>query len=143
MKARINLFCAWFLVFLTLGMEQVGGVGAFVLGVLGVTLPEQAVPTFIVGTLLLFGVVFAVQHFYGALPPQGKPEGNGYRFGHRMVLAGNVLAAVMVLFTFTYPLMNRDTVVLLSSFTHVFSYIAVAFWAVGFSFIYQSSLPAE
>lgn len=142
MQARINLFVAWFLIPMTLGMEQVGGVGRFVFGIFGITLPEEAVPAYIVGALLLLGAVFVVQHFYGPLPPEGKPEGKGFRFGHRAVLAGNLLAGAMVLFTFTYPLIeNRDVVVLLSWFTNVFSFIAVSCWAVGFSFLYQSSLP--
>lgn len=144
MQGRIKMFVAWFLIFQVLGMEQIGGLGRFVLGIFGAAIPEQAVPGYLVGSLLLLGAIFVVQHLYGPLPPQGKAEGNGYRFGSRLVLAANVLAAAMVLFTFTYPLMeNRDIVVMLSWFTNVFSFLAVACWAVGFSFLYQSSLPAD
>ncbi len=144
MQGRIKMFIAWFLIFQVLGMEQIGGVGRFLLGIFGATVPEQAVPGYLVGSLLLFGLIFVVQHYYGPLPPQGKAGGNGYRLGSRLVLAANVLAGAMVLFTFTYPLIeSHNIMVVLSWFTNVFSFLAVAGWAVGFSFLYQSSLPAE
>jgi len=142
MQARINLFVAWFLIPMTLAMEWVGAFGRFVLGIFGAVVPEQAIPGYIVGALVLLGAVFVTQHFLGSLPPESKPEGNGFRFGHRLLLAGNLLAAAMVIFTFTYPLIeNSDVVIVLSWFLNVFSYIAMACWVVGFSFLYQSALP--
>ncbi|MDD2915352.1 MAG: hypothetical protein PHP70_08550 [Gallionella sp.] len=144
MLIRFNLFVAWFLIPLTLAMEWVGSIGRFVLRMLGVVTPEQAVPERIMGALLLLVAVFLVQYFRGSLPPVGKPEGNGFRLGFRLVLAGNLLAATMVIFTFTYPLIEgRDVVIVLSWFVNVFSYLAVTCWAIGFSLLYQSSLPLK
>jgi hypothetical protein len=28
----------------------------------------------------------------------GNPDGNGYRFGHRLILTGNILAAALFIF---------------------------------------------
>lgn len=144
MQARINLFAAWFLIPQTLAMGWVAAVGRIVLSVSGVETQVENIPGRIVGALLLFGAVFLAQHFRGSLPPEGKPEGNGFRFGHRLVLAGNLLAVMLFIFPFAYRLIeSRDVVMVLSKFAIAFGYIAVAGWAVGFSLIYQSALPNQ
>ena len=144
MQARINLFVAWFLIPQTLAMGWVAAVGRILLSVLGVEAQEEDVPGRIVGALLLFGAVFMVQHFRGSLPPEGKPGGNGFHFGHRLVLAANLLAVMLFIFPFTYQLIeSRDVVMVLSKFAIAFAYIAVAGWAVGFSLIYQSALSSQ
>jgi len=144
MPARINLFAAWFLIPQTLAMGWVAAAGRIVLEVFGVVTQEEDIPGRVVGALLLFGVVFLLQHFRHGLPPEGKPEGNGFRAGHRLVLAANLLAAMLFIFPFAYQLIeSRDALLVLSRFATAFGYIAVAGWAVGFSFIYQSALPNQ
>lgn len=144
MQARINLFAAWFLIPQTLAMGWVAAAGRIVLSMSGVETQEEDIPGRIVGALLLFGAVFLVQHFRGGLPPEGKPEGNGFHFGHHLVLAANLLAVMLFIFPFAYHLIeSRAAVLVLSRFVIAFGYIAVAGWAVGFSFIYQSSLSNQ
>ena len=105
---------------------------------------DGAVPGRIVGALLLFGAVYLVLHLRGSLPPQGKPEGNGFRFGHRLVMAGNLLAVLLFIFSLTNSLIgNPDVLMVLTKFTTAFGYWAMACWVVGFSFLYQSSLPGK
>lgn len=144
MHTRTNLFAAWFMIPQTLAMGPVAAAGHALLGALGAGAREGDVPGRIVGALLLFGAVFLVQHFRGSLPPEGKPGGSGFRLGHRLVLAANLLAAVLLVFTFTDRLIeSRDVVMVLSKFAAASGYIAVAGWAVGFSLIYQSALPNQ
>ena len=144
MQARINLFLAWFMIPQTLAMGWVAAAGRLVLSLCGIETQEEDIPGRIVGALLLFGVVFVVQHFRGSLPPEGKPEGNGYRLGHRLVLAASLLAVSLFIFQLTHRLIeSRDVVLVLSKFAIGFGYIAMAGWAVGFSLIYQSALPSQ
>lgn len=142
--ARSNLFIAWFLIPETLAMGWVAFVGRMLLELLGVSTEEEGIPGRIVGALLLLGVVSAVQIMRGSLVPVGNPEGRGYRFGHRWVLAANVLAALLFIFPFAWQLLpNRDVVMVFSKFTIAFGYWVMAMWGIGFSFIYQSGLPAK
>ena len=145
MQARINLFAAWFLIPQTLAMGWMAAVGRGVLSLSGVETPEEGVPGRIVGALLLFGAVFLAQYFLGGrLPPDGKPEGNGFRAGHRLVLAANLLAAMLFIFPFVHHLVeSRGAAMVLSKLAIAFGYIAVVGWAVGFSFIYQSALSRK
>ncbi len=141
---KVNLFMAWFFIPQTLAMGWVAAAGRVVLELLGATTREGDVPGRIVGALLLFGAVYLVLHLRGSLPPQGKPEGNGFRFGHRLVMAGNLLAVLLFVFSLTGSLIgNPDVLMVLSRFTTAFGYWAMAFWVVGFSFLYQSSLPEK
>ena len=84
---KVNLFAAWFFIPLTLSMGWVAAVGRVVLELFGATTHEGDIPGRIVGALLLFGAVYLVQYLRGSLPPEGKPGGNGFRFGQRLVLA--------------------------------------------------------
>jgi len=144
MQARINIFLAWFFIPQTLAMGWVAAVGRMLLEALGVSTFEGDIPGRIVGALLLLMVVYLVLHFRGSLPPEGKPEGNGYRFGHRAVLLGNVLAASLFVFQFFAPsISDYNTHLVLNQFTTAFGYWVMACWAVGFSFLYQSSMPQE
>lgn len=144
MQPRINLFIAWFLIPQTLVMGWVAAIGRVVLSVSGLETGEEDIPGRIVGALFLLCTVFLVQHFRGALPPEGKPEGSGFRLGHRLVLAANLLAILLFIFQLTHRLIDsRDVVMVLSKFAIAFGYIAVAGWAVGFSLIYQSALPGQ
>lgn len=141
---RVNLFMAWFFIPQTLAMGFVAAIGRVMLELLGVTTHEGDIPGRIVGALLLFGAVYLVLHFRGSLPPEGKPEGNGFRFGHRLVLAGNLLAGLFIIFQLTHPLIeSRDVWLVLNGFTDAFGYWTMACWVVGFSFLYQSSLPKK
>ncbi len=144
MQARINLFVAWFLIPQTLAMGWVAAAGRIVLESLGVATHEGDIPGRLVGAVLLFGAVYLVLHFRRSLPPEGKPEGKGFQFGQRLVLAGNLLAALFCIFQFTYSLIaNHDVRLLLDGFTDAFGYWAMALWVVGFSFLYQSSIPQK
>lgn len=144
MQARINLFLAWFFIPQTLAMGWVAATGRALLETLGVATHEGDIPGRMVGALLLLLVVYLVSHFRGSLPPEGKPGGSGYRFGHRAVLLGNVLAALLFVFHFFAPgIDGYNTHLILNKFTTAFGYWAMGCWAVGFSFLYQSSLPQQ
>ncbi|MDZ4200976.1 MAG: hypothetical protein U1C96_02395 [Gallionella sp.] len=144
MPPRINLFLAWFFIPQTLAMGWVAAVGRVLLEALGVATYEGDIPGRIIGALLLLALVYLVFHFRGSLPPEGKPEGNGYRFGHRAVLLGNGLAAALFVFQFFAPSIgDYNTHLVLNKFTTAFGYWAMGCWAVGFSFLYQSSLPVK
>lgn len=142
MRHKINLFMAWFFIPQTLAMGWVAAIGRVVLELLGVTTHEGDIPGRLVGALLLFGAIYTILHFRRSLPPEGKPEGNGFKFGHRLLLAGNLLAVLLFIFQLTNSLIaNRDVLMVLTQFTTAFGYWAMACWVVGFSFLYQSSLP--
>jgi len=144
MWQKVNIFVAWFFIPLTLSMGWVAAIGRIVLELLGVATHEGDIPGRIVGALLLFGAVYLVLHFRGSLPPEGKPEGSGFRFGQRLVLAGNLLSGLFVVFQFIFPLIeSRDVHLVLDGFTNAFGYWSMAFWVVGFSFLYQSSLQKK
>ncbi len=141
---NLNIFAAWFFMAQTLAMGWVAAVGRMLLESLGVATQEGDIPGRIVGALLLFLVIYLVWHFLRALPPQGRPEGNGYSIGHRIVLAGNIMAALLFVFHFFAPgIDSYNTHLVLNKFTTSFGYLAMGCFAVGFSFIYQSSLPQE
>jgi len=140
----VNIFAAWFFMPQTIAMGWVASAGRMVLEALGVATTEGDIPGRLVGALLLFLGVYLVWHFRGNLPPQGKAQGNGYRFGHWLVLVGNLLAACLFVFHFFAPgVENYNAHLVLEKFTTAFGYLCMGFFAVGFSFIYQSSLPQE
>lgn len=141
---NVNIFAAWFFMPQTLAMGWVAAVGRMLLEMLGVPTHEGDIPGRIVGALLLLLVVFLVWYFLRGLPPQGKPEGNGYTMGHRVVLAGNVMAALLFVFHFfATSIDSYNTHLVLNKFTTSFGYFAMGCFAIGFSLIYQSSLPQE
>ena len=144
MKHKLNIFMAWYFIPLALAMGFVAAIGRVVLELLGADTHEGDIPGRLVGALLLFAAVYTIMHFRGALPPAGRPGGSGFRFGHIMVLAGNLLSGMFVIFQFTFPLIeNRDVWLLLNGFTDAFGYWAMACWMVGFSFLYQSAMPGK
>ncbi len=141
---NLNIFAAWFFMPQTLAMGWVAAAGRMLLEMLGVPTVEGDIPGRIVGALLLLLVVYLVWHFLRALPPQGKPGGNGYKFGHRVVLAGNILAGSLFVFHFfATSIDSYNAHLVLNKFTTSFGYFAMGCFAVGFSFIYQSALPQE
>lgn len=141
----LNIFMAWFLIPQTLAMGWVAFVGRMALELFGVITQEEGIPGRIVGALLLLGVVFVVRRLLGGtLPIVGNPDGNGYRFGHRLILTGNILAAALFIFQLTWHWMpSPDVIMVLAQFTSAFGYWVMPLWAVGFSFIYQSTQPAQ
>jgi hypothetical protein len=145
MKYRVNLFMTWFFIPQTLAMGWVAAVGRIVLELLGgVDTVEGDLPGRIVGALVLFGAVYTFMHVRGSLPPEGKPDGNGFVLGHRLLLAGNILAALLFIFQLTFPLIeSRDLHLVLDKFTTAFGYWVMAIWIIGFSLLYQSSLPKK
>ena len=141
---RLNIFAAWFFMLQTLAMGWVAASGNILLEMLGVPTHEGDIPGRIVGALLLLLIIYLVWHFLRGLPPQGKPEGNGYKFGHRVLLAGNILASLLFVFHFfAKSIDSYNTHLILNTFTTSFGYFAMGCFAVGFSLIYQSSLPQE
>ncbi len=141
---NLNVFVAWFFIPQTLAMGWVAAGGNVLLQMLGVQSQEGDIPGRIVGALLLLLIIYVAFHFLRGLPPQGKPEGNGYTLGHRLVLAGNVLAALLFVFQFfAAGIESYNTHLVLNKFTTSFGYLAMGCFAIGFSFIYQSSLPQE
>ncbi len=141
---NLNIFAAWFLMLQTLAMGWVAAAGNVLLQMLGVTVHEGDIPGRIVGALLLLLLIYLVWHFLRGLPPQGKPEGNGYKLGHRVVLVGNLLAGMLFVFHFfATSIDSYNTHLVLNTFTTSFGYFAMGCFAIGFSLIYQSSLPQE
>jgi hypothetical protein len=131
---------AWFLIPQTLLMGWIAFSGRMTLEFFGVSTQEEDVPGRILGAILLFFAIYLIRHRQGgALPIVGNPDGNGYRFGHRMILVGNCLAASLFMFQLGWRwLSNPDVVLLLARFTDAFGYWVMALWAIGFSFLYQS-----
>lgn len=141
---NVNVFAAWFLMLQTLAMGWVAAAGRVVLELLGVATTEGDIPGRVVGALLLLLIVFMVWYFMRGLPPQGKPEGNGFKLGHRLLLAGNAMAASLFVFHFfAAGIDDYNTHLVLNKFTTSFGYFSMGFFAVGFSLVYQSSLPQE
>lgn len=144
MGARINIFAAWFLIPQTLTMGWLAATGRIVLELAGANTTEGDIPSRLVGSLLLFAAVYLVLHVRHSLPPEGNPAGQGYRAGQRLVLAANLLGGLFVVFQYTFPMIaDRNLHLLLDGFTNAFGYWAMAVWVVGFSFLYQSALPAR
>lgn len=142
--AKSNLFIAWFLIPETLAMGWVAFAGRMLLELFGVNTEEEGIPGRIVGALLLLGVVSVVLIMRGSLAPAGNAAGQGYGFGHRWVLAANVLAMLLFILPFIWhSLPNRDVAMVYAKFTDAFGYWVMAMWAIGFSFIYQSGLPGK
>ncbi len=143
MWSRTNIFATWFLIPMTLQMGWIAFLGRMLLEVLGVDTHEGDIPGRLVGAILLFGVIYIVQYVRGSLPPAGNPEGRGYQFGQRLLLTANILASTFVIFQMTQFLIeNHNVRLLLNGFTDAFGYWVMALWVVGFSFLYQSTLPA-
>jgi hypothetical protein len=141
---NLNVFAAWFFIPQTLAMAWVAAAGRVLLEMLGVATREGDIPGRMVGALLLFLVIYLVHHFLHALPPRGRPEGSGYVFGHRLVMAANVMAGLLFVFQFFAGSIDSYNLhLVLNKFTTSFGYLAMGCFAIGFSMIYQSSLPQE
>lgn len=141
---NVNIFAAWFFMAQTIAMGWVAAAGNLLLQMLGVPVQEGFIPGRIVGALLLLFVIYLVWHFMRVLPPQGKPDGNGYKLGHRLVLAGNILACLLFVFQFfAAGIDSYNTHLVLDKFTTSFGYLSLGCFAIGLSLIYQSALPQE
>lgn len=141
---NLNVFAAWFLMPQTLFMGWLAAAGRSLLEVLGSPTTEGDIPGRLVGALLLFLLVYLVWHFRGSLPPQGRPGGNGYTLGHRLVWVGNALAVSLFLFHLVAVLVvDHNTHLLMEKATTASGYLCMGFFAIGFSLIYQSALPEE
>lgn len=135
---------AWLLIPQTLAMGWVAFGGRMVLELFGMGTQEEGIPGRIVGALLLLITVFMIRRLLGGtLPILGNPDGNGYRFGQRLILAGNILAASLFVFQITWHWLPGSVVVmLLAQFTSAFGYWVMPIWAIGFSMLYQSTQTA-
>jgi hypothetical protein len=142
---ELNIFMAWFLIPQTLAMGWVAAVGRTLLELFGTETQEEGIPGRIAGALLLLGVVLVLRRLLGGtLPIVGQPEGNGYRFGHRLILSANILATALFAFQLAWHwIPSPNLVMVMAQFTSAFGYWVMALWAVGFSFIYQSTLPVQ
>ena len=135
---------AWFLIPQTLLMGWVAFAGRMVLKLFGTDTQEEEIPGRIVGALLLLGVVFVVCRLQGGtLPIIGNRGGNGYRFGHRLILTGNILAAALFVFQIAWHwIPSAAAVMVMAQLTSAFGYWVMALWMAGFSFLYQSTQVA-
>ena len=141
---NVNIIAAWFFLTHMVISGWVAAAGNLLLDMLGVPTQEGFIPGRMVGALLLLLVIYLVWHFMRALPPQGKPDGNGYRIGHRVVFAANIMACLLLLFQyFESGIADYNTHLVLERFTTAFGYFAMGCYAIGFSLVYQSSLPQE
>lgn len=139
-----NVFAAWFFVFQTVAMGWVAAAGRILLEMLGAPTEEGSIPGRMAGAVLLLLIIYLVWHFKRGLLPQGKPEGSGFKMGHRLLLIGNVLAALLFVFHFFATGIDDYNIhMVLNMFTTAFGYLAMGLFAIGFSLIYQSSLPQE
>ena len=139
---KANVFMAWLLMLEVVAMGWIAFVGRMLLELLGVDTLEDGIPGRIVGLLLLLSVLSSIHIWRGTLPPEGRQGGNGFRFGHRLLLVANVLAAILFGFELVKHLMeDRALASVIAKFTDAFGYWVLAMWAIGFSFIYQSALP--
>lgn len=139
--ADLNIFSAWFFIPQTLAMGWVAFVGRLILELFGTVTPEAAIPGRIAGAIILLCVIYVLRLLMGhALPIIGNPGGNGYKLGHRLIFAANLLAAILFIFQLGWHYLPSASVTLvLASFSEAFGYWVMALWAVGFSFIYQST----
>ena len=143
MKAKINLFVAWFMVLQIFFSSVLAQVGAGLLGALGMPAPLDDQYGWLVGALILSSALFILRRVMGELPPgTGKPGGKGYKFGHGLVLASSVLAlGTYILPFFISGIQNPGTLDAVSTLIIGFMYPALGLLGVGMSFIYQSALP--
>lgn len=141
---NLNIFTAWLLIPQTLAMGWVAALGRLTLELFGTDTPEEGIPGRIVGALLLLGAVFVIRRLLGGtLPIVGNPDGNGYRFGHRLILTGNILAAALFVFQIAWHwIPSAAAVMVMAQLTSAFGYWVMALWMVGFSFLYQSTQVA-
>jgi hypothetical protein len=141
----LNIFMAWFLIPQTLAMGWVAAIGRVLLELFGTDTQEEGMPGRIVGALLLLGAITVLRRMLGGtLPIVGNPDGSGYRWGQHFILTGNILAAALFIFQLTWHwIPSPDVVMVLAQFTSAFGYWVMPLWAVGFSFIYQSTIPTE
>jgi hypothetical protein len=143
MKAKINLFAAWFMVLQIFFSSVLAQVGAGLLGALGMPAPLDDQYGWLVGALILSSALFILRRVMGELPPgTGKPGGKGYKFGHGLVLASSVLAlGTYILPFFISGIQNPGTLDAVSTLIIGLMYPALGLFGVGMSFIYQSALP--
>ncbi|MEO8343017.1 MAG: hypothetical protein ABI536_04275, partial [Gallionella sp.] len=87
MKAKVNLFVAWFMslqIFFSAVMAQIS---TAILGTLGVPALLDKKLGWLMGALILLLVLFFLRKVMGELPPgTGTPGGKGYKLGHGLVL---------------------------------------------------------
>ena len=140
----LNIFIAWLLIPQTLAMGWVAALGRLILELFGTDTPEEGIPGRIIGALLLLGAVLVVRRMLGGtLPIVGNPDGNGYRFGHRLILTGNILATALFVFQIAWHwIPSAAAVMVMAQLTSAFGYWVMALWMAGFSFLYQSTQVA-
>ncbi len=139
----LNIFMAWLLIPQTVAMGWVAFAGRMVLELFGKVTPEEGIPGRVIGALLLLIAVFIIRRLLGGtLPITGNPDGSGYRFGQRLILTGNILAAALFVFQISWHWLPDPNVVMLAArFTEAFGYWVMPIWAIGFSLLYQSTQP--
>jgi hypothetical protein len=143
--ANLNIFLAWLLIPETLAMGWVASAGRLVLELFGVAATEEANSGRIVGAFILLCAVFMIRYLMEhSLPVVGNQNGNGFRLGHRLILAANILAVTLFVFQLGWRLLPNPLLVqVIASFTAAFGYWVMALWAAGFSFVYQSTQIVE
>lgn len=144
MKAKVNLFIAWFLMALIISGATLAQLGTRLLGALGTPDPLDDKLGWLVGALLLLLLIFVVRNALGELPPgTGKPGSRGYLFGHGLLLASSASAlGMLVLPLLTSGIHHPGILAALSSFEVVLMYQALGLLGIGMTFIYQSGLTS-
>lgn len=142
--ARLNLFIGWFLVLQIFLNNVLAELGTGLLGWLGMPAPLPEKLGALVGALFLITLLLVVRVYFKELPPGvGKPQGNGYKLGHRLIFASSVFAlGVYVLPFFIHTIQNQVLEVFLAKLVIGMLYPALGLFGFGLSFIYQSALPA-
>ncbi len=141
--ARLNLFIGWFLVLQIFLNNVLSEAGSGLLGWLGMPAPLPEKLGALVGALLLITALLLVRVYFKELPPGvGKPQGNGYTLGHRLIFASSVCAlGVYVLPFFIHTMQNQVLEVFLAKVVIGMLYPALGLFGFGLSLIYQSALP--
>lgn len=137
--AALNLFVAWLLIPETVATRWVDGAGHLLLSLTGNDDLRHDAPARLLGAALLAVLVGAVW-FWRGLPFMGDPAGKGYRSGHRLVLAANVLAGSLFVYSFVFASFHSHALTLLMSVLALISgFASMALWAIGFSITFNSS----
>jgi hypothetical protein len=142
MWARINLFVGWFFVLQIFINNVLAEIGFGILTLLGMPLPLGEKLGWLVGAVCFIALLFVVRVFFGELPPGvGKKTGNGYKFGHGLILFSSLLAIVVYVVPFFIHDVPRGLQIVVVRTTVGMLYPALGMFVVGVSFIYQSALP--
>jgi hypothetical protein len=145
MLARVNLFFAWFMMLQIFFRNGLTIAGVWLLGTLGMPALLSEKFGWLAGAMFLFFALLIARHLMGELlPGVGKPEGKGYKLGHRVLFISSALAfGVFILPVIIDNIRSEGFQVMISMFLVDFMYMSLAVFGVGISLVYQSAQPAS